>query len=60
MKANQSKQKLNAAQYIAAVFSILAGLGGLLHGIGEVLQGNINELFLTLSQLLHQDSLLRL
>lgn len=42
MKANQSKQKLNAAQYIAAVFSILAGLGGLLHGIGEVLQGNIN------------------
>jgi len=30
-----------AAQMTASVFGVLAGLGGLTHGIGEVLQGNV-------------------
>jgi hypothetical protein len=30
-----------AARATAVVFGILAGLGGLVHGIGEVLQGNV-------------------
>lgn len=33
--------KLGAAGLIAIVFGILAGLGGLTHGIGEVQQGNV-------------------
>lgn len=31
----------NAARLVASVFGILAGFGGLIHGIGEVLQGNV-------------------
>jgi hypothetical protein len=32
---------VSAAGAIASVFGVLAGLGGLVHGIGETLQGNI-------------------
>ena len=31
----------NAARIVASIFGVLAGLGGLTHGIGEVLQGNV-------------------
>ncbi len=31
----------NAARLVASVFGVLAGFGGLIHGIGEVLQGNV-------------------
>ncbi|GAA5521142.1 hypothetical protein LQ318_05320 [Aliifodinibius salicampi] len=38
----ESHQKYNsAAKAIASSFGVLGGLGGLIHGIGEVLQGNI-------------------
>jgi len=33
--------KAGAARATAIVFGILSGLGGLVHGIGEVLQGNV-------------------
>ncbi|MCB0116660.1 MAG: hypothetical protein KDD84_21330 [Caldilineaceae bacterium] len=33
--------KLGAARSVAALFGVLAGLGGLVHGIGEVVQGNV-------------------
>lgn len=33
--------RLNAARMVASLFGILAGLGGLTHGVGEVLQGNV-------------------
>ena len=36
----ESKTAFSAAKGTALVFGILAGLGGLTHGIGEVLQGN--------------------
>lgn len=31
----------SAARLVASVFGVLAGIGSLIHGIGEVLQGNI-------------------
>jgi hypothetical protein len=31
----------SAARIVASIFGALAGLGGLTHGIGEVLQGNV-------------------
>jgi hypothetical protein len=31
----------NAARATARTFGVLAGLGGLTHGVGEVLQGNV-------------------
>ena len=33
--------KTTASKTAAIVFGILAGFGGLIHGIGEVLQGNV-------------------
>jgi len=41
MKTNRTGIKPFAARATAIVFGILSGLGGLVHGIGEVLQGNI-------------------
>ncbi len=32
---------ITAARLVASLFGVLAGLGGLWHGIGEVLQGNV-------------------
>ncbi|MBN1217651.1 MAG: hypothetical protein JXM69_01885 [Anaerolineae bacterium] len=37
----QNKTTFSAAKSIALIFGILAGLGGLTHGVGEVLQGNV-------------------
>jgi hypothetical protein len=37
----ENKTTFSAAKSTAMVFGILAGLGGLTHGIGEVLQGNV-------------------
>jgi hypothetical protein len=37
----ENKTGFSAAKGTALVFGILAGLGGLTHGIGEVLQGNV-------------------
>ena len=37
----ESKTAFSAARGTALIFGILAGLGGLTHGIGEVLQGNV-------------------
>ena len=31
---------ISAARIVASVFGVLAGLGGVTHGIGETLQGN--------------------
>lgn len=33
--------KRSAASVVASLFGVLAGLGGLTHGVGEVLQGNV-------------------
>jgi hypothetical protein len=37
----QEEHHYSAANITATVFGILAGLGGLTHGVGEVLQGNV-------------------
>lgn len=37
----QTRPMFNAARGTASIFGVLAGLGGLTHGIGEVLQGNV-------------------
>jgi hypothetical protein len=34
-------QNISAARIIASIFGVLAGLGGITHGIGEILQGNV-------------------
>jgi hypothetical protein len=41
MERQIGKPGYNAARIMAMTFGILAGIGGLWHGIGEVLQGNI-------------------
>jgi hypothetical protein len=38
---SEERSTLSAARSTAAIFGILAGLGGLVHGVGEVLQGNV-------------------
>lgn len=37
----EKKTAFSAARSTASIFGILAGVGGLTHGIGEVLQGNV-------------------
>jgi hypothetical protein len=37
----EHKTTFSAAKSTALIFGILAGLGGLTHGVGEVLQGNV-------------------
>ena len=41
MQGKNVLTKLGAAGIVASIFGVLAGLGGLTHGIGEVLQGNV-------------------
>jgi hypothetical protein len=41
MTYKDNLQAFNAARATAVIFGVLAGLGGLTHGIGEVLQGNV-------------------
>jgi len=40
MKNKSFFSKINSARLVAIIFSILAGVGGITHGIGELLQGN--------------------
>ena len=42
MKGRANLANTSAASIIAKIFGVLAGLGGLTHGIGEVLQGNVS------------------
>lgn len=41
MQIGKATRKLGAAEATAAVFGVLAGIGGITHGVGEVLQGNV-------------------
>jgi hypothetical protein len=41
MENKSTDSTFNAAKATAVIFGVLAGLGGLTHGIGEVLQGNV-------------------
>lgn len=41
MEKNFNSTASGAAKITASIFGVLAGLGGLVHGIGEVLQGNV-------------------
>jgi hypothetical protein len=41
MKDKNALSNLSAARVVASIFGVLSGLGGLNHGIGETLQGNI-------------------
>ncbi|MFA6904114.1 MAG: hypothetical protein WC236_13645 [Gallionellaceae bacterium] len=47
MNLSNTLHRICAAKAIALVFGILGGLGGIVHGVGEVLQGNIkpDEMF---------------
>lgn len=41
MEGKNALTTFSAAKVTASIFGVLAGLGGLTHGIGEVLQGNV-------------------
>jgi len=41
MEGKNALSSINAAKITASVFGVLAGLGGLNHGIGETIQGNV-------------------
>lgn len=41
MKGKNASTNISAARIVASTFGVLMGLGGLTHGIGEMLQGNI-------------------
>ena len=41
MRSENALIKLGAAGIVASVFGVLAGLGGITHGVGETLQGNV-------------------
>lgn len=41
MEGKNALSNISAARIMASIFGVLAGLGGLTHGIGEMLQGNI-------------------
>lgn len=41
MNGESTTAKTSAARVVASVFGALAGVGGLTHGIGETLQGNV-------------------
>ncbi len=41
MQSKINATRLTAARTVASLFGVLAGIGGLTHGVGEVLQGNV-------------------
>jgi hypothetical protein len=41
MKDKHALSNLSAARVVASIFGVLGGLGGLTHGVGETLQGNV-------------------
>lgn len=41
MTTQKAIERIGACRITASVFGVLAGIGGLTHGVGEVLQGNV-------------------
>jgi hypothetical protein len=41
MAGNHAPSTISALRIVASTFGVLAGVGGLTHGVGEVLQGNV-------------------
>ena len=41
MNRDRAVPQIRATHLVAAAFGVLSGLGGLRHGIGEALQGNV-------------------
>jgi hypothetical protein len=41
MKYDQATTNISAARLTSASFGFLAGIGGITHGVGEILQGNV-------------------
>ena len=41
MERKNASTNTSASRIVASVFGVLAGLGGIAHGIGEILQGNV-------------------
>lgn len=41
MEGKTTITNISAARAVASIFGVLSGLGGIIHGIGETLQGNI-------------------
>ena len=44
MEGKNTSTNISAARIAASTFGVLAGLGGLTHGVGEMLQGNISPI----------------
>jgi hypothetical protein len=41
MEGKNALTNISAARIVASIFGVLAGLGGITHGVGETLQGNV-------------------
>jgi hypothetical protein len=41
MDGENAPTTISAARIVASVFGVLAGLGGMTHGIGETVQGSV-------------------
>jgi hypothetical protein len=41
MEGENALTSISAARIVASIFGVLAGLGGITHGVGETLQGNV-------------------
>jgi hypothetical protein len=41
MEGKNAFTNISAARIVASVFGVLAGVGGITHGIGETRQGNV-------------------
>lgn len=41
MEGKNAPTAISAARLVASIFGVLSGLGGVTHGIGEILQGNV-------------------
>lgn len=41
MEGKNALTNFSATRIAASIFGVLAGLGGITHGIGEVIQGNV-------------------
>ena len=41
MEGKNALTNISALRFVASAFGILAGMGGITHGVGEVLQGNV-------------------
>jgi hypothetical protein len=41
MEGKNTSTNISAARVVASIFGVLSGLGGITHGVGETLQGNV-------------------